>query len=255
MNYLNNIFKEDCNEFMKKLPSECIDYCIADFPYNISNFKNSVTKKGNNYTNGSFGEWDKWDTQTDYLMWVFKTCAEIKRVLKPNASCLFFFALKQAGWIGYELERRSMFVYKSPIIWQKVNPIPHLRKTGFRSTFEHGLWMINSSEKYIDDYKAVIKPRTFNFLTQAEMCNVMPYAIGNKETFHKTEKPHQLINRMIRVFTNENDIILDPFMGSGCTAVESIKLKRRFTGTELSPEYFQLCQNRIKDELQKAQLF
>ncbi len=182
MEYENKVFKMDCNEFMKQLPEASVDFCIADFPYNISNFKNSVTKKGNNYTSGDFGDWDKWDTQEEFLNWVFLTCTNIKRILRPNASCLFFFANKQAGWIAYELERRSLFVYKSPIIFMKKNPLPHLRKTGFRSAFEHGLWMINSEESYIDSYGAVVKPRTFNFLEQKEMCNVMGYSIGKKET-------------------------------------------------------------------------
>ena len=94
-------------------------------------------------------------------------------MLKPLASCLFFFGNKLAGWIAYELERRGIFVYKSPIIWVKNNPLPHIRKTGFRSSFEHAVWLINSQEKNIGNANIVIKSKVFNFQKQEEMMNVV----------------------------------------------------------------------------------
>ena len=246
---LNKIYQGDCIEVMKTMPENSIDYCIADFPYNISNYGNSITKKGNNFVKGDFGEWDKWEDMEEYLDWVFDVSKEIQRLLKPLASCLFFFDSRQAGWISYELERRGIFVYKSPIIWVKNNPIPHLRKTGFRSSFEHGSWLINSQERYIGNAKIVIKPKIFNFQEQVEMMNVMKYNIGKKETKHPTEKPLELTSRFIKIFTNENNLVLDPFLGSGTTAVACKHLKRNYIGIELNPEYIKLARQRLRQEI------
>ena len=236
----------DCLELMKMLPDKSIDYCIVDFPYNISNYGNSITKKGNKFVKGDFGEWDKWEDMEVFLSWVFQISKEIQRILKPLASCLFFFDNRQAGWISYELERRGIFVYKSPIILVKNNPIPHLRKSGFRSSFEHGTWLINSQERYIGNAKIVIKPKTFNFQEQEEMMNVMRYNIGQNLTEHPTEKPLKIIQRFINIFTNESDLIFDPFMGSFTTAIAAESLGRRWIGTELSENYCRIGEERIK---------
>jgi len=242
----NKILLGDCLEELKKFPDGCVDYCIADFPYNISNYGNSITKKGNNFIKGDFGEWDKWDDMEEYLKWVFKISKEIQRVLKPLASCLFFFDNRQAGWIAYELERRGIFIYKSPIIWIKNNPIPKIRKIGFRSSFEHAVWLINSQERYIGNATITIKSKVFNFQEQIEMMNVMKYNIGQKESKHPTEKPLILTKRMINIFTNENDIILDPFLGSGTTAVAAKTLDRNYIGIEKEIKYITIAKERLK---------
>jgi len=56
---------------------------------------------------------------------------------------VLFFGYRQASWIAYELERRKLFTFRSPIIFNKTNPMPHLRKTGFRSCMEMGVWLVN----------------------------------------------------------------------------------------------------------------
>mgnify|MGYP003381797295 FL=1 len=94
-----------------------------------------------------------------------------------------------------------------PLIWVKDNPMPSVKRTTFRSAYEMGLWLIN-------DGGAFKPPRTFNFLTQARMRNVMSYLIGRdgaKRTGHPTEKPELLTRRLVEIFTNEGDIVLDSF--------------------------------------------
>jgi len=91
--------------------------------------------------------------------------------------------------------------------------MPSVKKTSFRSAYEMGLWLVN-------DGGAFAQPRTFNFLNQAWMRNVMGYLIGrdgHKRTGHPTEKPELLTRRLIEVFTNEGDIVLDSFAGGGTT--------------------------------------
>ena len=243
---INKIINGDSLDFMKTLPDKCIDFVCADFPYNISNYWNSITKKWNNFVKWDFWEWDKWDNMEVFLDWVFEVCIELQRITKPLWSMVLFFDNRQAGWIAYELERRGILVYKWPLNLIKINPLPHLKKTWFRSSFEHWVWMINSQERYIWNANIVIKPKVFNFLEQEEMKNCMNYVIWIKETEHTTEKPLHIVERLIRIFTNEGDLVFDPFMWSWTTAKACINIKRNYLWCEIDKKHIEIINKRIK---------
>lgn len=90
------------------------------------------------------------------------------------------------------------------------------------------------------------KPNIFNFLTQQEMVNTMPYLIGRKCTEHPTEKPLYAIKRILQTNSNQDSLILDPFMGSGTTGVACAELHRRFIGIEINEAYFNIAKRRIE---------
>jgi len=127
-----------------------------------------------------------------------------------------------------------------PLIWVKDNPQPSYKKTSFRSSYEMGLWLINDGAKFAS-------PRTFNFLTQARMRNVMSYLIGRdgyKRTQHPTEKPELLTRRLIEIFTNEGDIVLDTFAGGGTTGVAAFKAGRNAISIEREANYIAMIEKR-----------
>ena len=226
----------NCITEMKKLPDESVDLTVTDPPYNISNYGNSLTKKGSKIVTADFGEWDKWDSQEEYFDWCIRMVKELDRVTKPKGSAYIFWDNHYQGHITYLIEKNTGFQQKCPIILRKVNPIPHVRKTNFRSSFEMLTLYVKDEDK---------KPKTFNFLSQKEMCNVMDYAIGKKATTHPTEKPLPMISRFVRISSNKNDLVLDPFLGSGTTACACKELGRQFIGIEISPEYFKMAEQRI----------
>lgn len=129
--------------------------------------------KGNKIVRADFGEWDKWDTKEEYFDFVFKVCQEYQRILKPNASLVLFFGYRYAGWLSYEFERRGMFSFRHPIIFNKLNPQRHYNEQGFRSCHEFGVWLVNDGGNFH-------RPRTFNFLGQSKMKNVLHYRIGKE---------------------------------------------------------------------------
>ena len=218
---IHKIVHADCLEAMKKIPDNFIDFICADFPYNISN-NPWLTMRWDKIVKADFWEWDKWDNQESYLDFVFEVCKEYKRILKPKASLVLFFGYCHAGWIAYELEKRGLFSFRVPIIFSKVNPMPHIRENGFRSCYEIGVWLVNDCWKFT-------RPKTFNFLDQARMKNVLSYRIGkygNKQSNHPTEKPEALIGFLVAVFTNPWDVVLDSFAGGGTTGVASYKKGR-----------------------------
>lgn len=243
--FINRIMTIDCLEYLKMLDDKSVDFVLSDFPYNISGYGNSLTKRGNDIVPGDFGEWDKWSSMSEYIEWVNTVIKELIRVTKPRSSLIIFLDNRLAGYIGYDLERKGICKYKSPIILRKVNPIPHIRKTGFRSSFEHAIWLINDNPAQDE----TIKPHTFNFISQKDMCNVIDYAIGQNESGHPTEKPLWVFRNFIKIFSNENDIVLDTFMGSGTTAIASKQSNRRFLGCDTSLDYCKMANERLKQDI------
>ncbi len=232
---------------MKKIPDNRIDFICADFPYNISN-NPWLTMRGNKIVKADFGEWDKWDSQDDYINFVFEVCKEYQRILKPNGSLVLFFSYRYAGWLAYEMERKGMFTFRNPIIFNKTNPQLHYRKNGFRSCHEVWVWLVNDGWNYS-------KPKTFNFLCQSKMKNVLNYKIGKewgKQTNHPTEKPEFLIGGLVEIFTNPNEIVLDSFAGGGTTGVASYKKWRHCISIEKETGFINTIKNRqIRAEMKK----
>lgn len=210
---------------MKNIKDNSIDFICSDFPYNISN-NWWLTKQWNKIVKADFGEWDKWDSDNEYMDFVFEVCNEYQRILKPNASLVLFFSYRYAGWIAYELQRRGLFTFRNPIIFNKTNPQPQYRKNGFRSCHEVGVWLVNDAWNFN-------KPKTFNFLGQYKMKNVLNYEIGrNKQSNHPTEKPEFLIGGLVEIFTNPNEIVLDSFAWGGTTGIASYKKWRHCISIE-----------------------
>lgn len=237
----HKIIQWDCLQVMKKLPNNSIDFICSDFPYNISN-NPGLTMKQDKIAKADFWEWDKWDDLDDYFHFVFKVCKEYKRILKPKANLLLFFSYRYWWWIAYKLEKMGLFTFRTPIILSKSNPLPHFRKTGFRSCYELWLWLVN------DDWK-FRSPKTFNFLWQSIMKNILYYKIGKdwgKQTRHPTEKPEFLTQKLIEVFTNKWDWVLDSFAGWWTTGVASYKSGRNSISIEREPGFIKMIQERQK---------
>ena len=92
---MHRIIQGECLEMMAKIPDRGIDFICADFPYNISG-KGGLTMSGSNLVKADFGDWDKFPSEEAYLEFVFKVCAEYRRILKPNASLVLFFGYRHA---------------------------------------------------------------------------------------------------------------------------------------------------------------
>lgn len=236
-NTVHKVVQWDCLEVMKKLKDNSIDFICSDFPYNISN-NWGLTMRWNKVVKADFGEWDKWDSQDDYINFVFQVCEEYKRVLKPNGSLVLFFSYRYAWWLAYEMQRRWLFSFRNPIIFNKTNPQISYRKNGFRSCHEFWVWLTNDGWNFNT-------PRTFNFLWQSKMKNVLNYEIGkNKQSNHPTEKPEFLIGGLVEVFTNPWEIVLDSFWGGGTTGVASYKKWRHCISIEKEASFIETIKKR-----------
>ena len=226
----------DCLEIMKEFPDEFIDLILTDPPYNIADSNKLTKRKGKIKSNEK--AWgvefkDKWNSIEDYSSWLINTTKLLKKCLKNSGSIILFLDRTYIGYFLFLIEREVKLEFRNKIYFEKINPLPHFRKNNYRSCIEEAIWFTKGTKYY------------FNFLSQKEMRQIFKGSIGKRFTKHPTEKYEWMIEPLITRHSRENDLILDPFIGSGLTAVVCEKLNRRWIGIEINPEYCKITKQRI----------
>lgn len=221
---LNKIYNMDCIEGMKLIKDNSIDLTITDPPYNISKNNNFKTMGRSGI---DFGEWDK---EFD----LFSYMDEVYRILNKNGSFVVFNDWKNLGKIVDYAEILG-FVTKDMIRLEKTNPMPRNRDRRYITDFECAIWFTMPKAKWI-------------FNRQNEGYE-RPKFVGNVEKgLHPTQKNTKLMEWLIKIHSNEQMTILDPFMGSGTTAIACINTNRNFIGFELDKKYCDIANERIAKE-------
>ena len=231
---LGKLYNADCFDILKDMPDKSIDLIITDPPYNISR-QRKFTMKGKTPINLDFGEWDKWETQEEYLDWCKLWLAECHRVLKDTGNILVWH--DKVMPIGYIMSKVG-YKFKNLFSWNKTNPIPSFMKINFLSGFELATWCIK---------KDLQVKATFNFKMQKEMRNYIehPITCGNERTAHPTQKPVKIIKHLIEILSNPNDLVLDIFAGSSTTAVACEELNRQWICVEKEKDYYEISKKRL----------
>lgn len=217
----------DCLELMKDIPDGSIDLILTDPPYNIA-------RKNNFHTMGragiDFGEWDKGFDQVKWLN-------EIPRVLKPNGSVIIFNAWANLGDISRYCEGLGLVV-KDMLRWIKTNPMPRNRDRRYITDYECAVWLVNKNAKWVFHRQSDTYQRPeFKFGVVG----------GNEKTIHPTQKPVELMQQLLQIHSNEGDVVLDPFLGSGTTAVAAVNTNRHYIGFELDEKYFDIACKRLDE--------
>lgn len=227
---LNKIYNEDCLETLKRLPDDCVDLVIADPPYEIVS----------GGSGGCFGV-----EQRDYHKGVkslsdgFENTIldECKRVLKIF-NCYFFCSKDQVLQILLWAKENSMNT--DILCYHKLNPIP------------------TTNNKYLSDTEYIIFMRGAGAYLGGDYGSKKKYFLQNnsKSDFeHPTVKPLNIIRTLVGNSSKEGDVVYDPFMGSGTTAIAAIIEKRNYIGSEISEEYFEILTKRINYKLSQTSLF
>ena len=229
----NKIHRIDAIEGLKRIPDASVDLVVTDPPYNIA-AADRITMKGGTpiSTMKAWGAWDSFHP-FDYDVLIMQVISECYRVLKPGGAFYMFTAREQNGFFVRKAVERG-FTYRNQLAIVKKNPLPSLSKTNWRSAFELCMYLTKG------------KPRVFNFLSQAECKNAFPYPNSRRLTKHPTEKPLTFIRLLIRASSDEGELVLDPFMGSGTTAVAAKELDRNYLGFELDADYIKMAKARLK---------
>ena len=233
--FIDKFLCGDAVSILKKIPDESLDLAITSPPYNL---KNST---GNGMKDGRGGKWasaaliNGYATYNDnmphkeYVKWQREVLTEIMRILKPEGA--FFYNHKWRVQVGLIQDRQDIvqgFPVRQVIIWQRAGGI-NFNRGYFLPTYEV-IYMIAKP-----DFKLVPKANAAGDIW------TFPQEMNNK---HPAAFPVALIDRIIN--STRAEIIIDPFMGSGTTALSSKKLKRNFIGIDIAGEYCELAKERLK---------
>lgn len=229
----NKIYQKDCLEVLSNIATESIDLILTDPPYNISRNR-KFTREGIKDRDHNFGDWDNMEDK-DYYEFLAKVWKESRRILKPYGQLLTF---GPRNW-EYEKVIDDYFTIKRALVWHKPNPTPQFMKISYLTSYEKIIWAVKNNDH--------LTKFTFNFERQNEMHDFFeaPITAGKERFEHPTQKPLSLIRKLIRIHSDKGDMVLDPFMGSGTTAVACQLLSRDFIGAELEDEYFDIMKQRL----------
>ena len=243
----------DTFEILSLMKPESVDVIFADPPYFLSN--NGITCKSGKMVSVNKAEWDKFTFDDNTVIakhnynrrWI-NIC---KRVLKPNGTIWVSGTLHNIFSVGMALEEEGFKIINN-ITWQKTNPPPNLACRCFTHSTETILW----AKKDVKNIRY-----TFNYKLMKElnggkqMKDVWTGSLTKKSEKiygkHPTQKPEYLLERIIQASTNKNDIVLDPFCGSGTTGVAALRNGCLFLGIDNNDSYLKIAQQRLKAEMYK----
>ena len=226
--------KGECVGILKKMPDKSVDMIFADPPYNLSG-KNHITCKNGRKVNCNKGIWDMIE---DIDKFNYDWIKECMRVLKEDGTIWISGTLHNHPSVGFLLKKMGYWIIND-IIWFKPNGPPQLQPNRLAPSTEL-IWLASKNKKYYFDYK---KAKELN--EGKQMRNLWIITAKRHITTHPTEKPEELLERVILLGSKEGEIILDPFMGSGTTGAVAKRLNRNFIGIEIDDEYFEIAKNRI----------
>lgn len=223
MKELDRIYNEDCLEGMKAIPDRSIDLIVTDPPYEIDE-KGAGFHKNRDYMKTIEKAGLSKGFNTECLV-------EMERIMKATNIYLFCNKNQLRMYFDFYKDKNCDL-----LVWHKLNPIPVVNNK-YLSDLEYIFFARDKGVKVYGDYSTLSKVYKSNV---------------NKEDLnlwgHPTIKPIPLLRKLISNSSNEGDLICDPFLGSGSTAVAAIKEKRHYIGFEINPDYYKIATKRIHAE-------
>lgn len=247
----------DSFKLLKKINNFSIDFIFADPPYFLSS--GGISCKNGKQVIVDKGEWDLTKSILDRIRFHRKWIGLCRNILKNDGTIMISSTLHSVYAIGVALEMEGFSIINN-IIWRKTNPAPNLACRCFTHSTETIIWarkIINSKKKgkHYFDYQAMKSENggkqmkdVWEFDAEPELFEISTTSKKEKKYgYHPTQKPIALMERIIKASTKENDIILDPFNGSGTTGIACHKLKRKYIGIDYNKEYLEITKKRYEE--------
>ena len=252
----NVIYNENCIKTLNtKIDADSIDLIFADPPYNLSG--NGLKWTGNK----TGGDWymvnENWDKMTapEYVLFTQKWIEACSKVLKNTASIYIACSYHNIAEVIIILKRLN-FKINNIITWYKTNAMPNMTKRVFTHSTEFVIWAVKGSG-WIFNYEVMkeinLEKQKDGSLKQMRDLWELPLVQGKErlrsddgKALHPTQKPEEILKRIILISSQKNDIVLDPFLGSGTTTYVAKKYGRQWIGIEKDKKYFKIAQQRMQ---------
>jgi site-specific DNA-methyltransferase (adenine-specific) len=230
----------DCLEKMKEIESDSISCIVTSPPYNKKGLTGKI-KPGNQIWkkfNIDYNSYDDNLSEDEYHHWMIELLNEMCRIIKTDGSIFFNHKPRRHNNRSYLptdfISKSNLNLYQL-IIWDRLSS-PNIRKDILLPCTEHIYWLTKSKPKVFKD--------NLDKEFHSEVWKISP----EKNTKHPAPFPQKLVENCILLSTVESDLVFDPFLGSGTTAITSKKLNRDFIGIEIDETYFKLTQERLQDK-------
>lgn len=245
----NQIIQGDCIEVMKTMPPASVDLIFADPPYNLQ-LQHELHRPNMTKVDAVTDKWDQFDSYQSYDEFTRSWLSACKSLLKPNGSIWVIGSYHNIFRVGAIMQDLGYW-FLNDVIWIKTNPMPNFRGVRFTNAHETLIWAsTGSGRSYTFNHQAM---KVLNGGKQMRSdWWLLPLATGaervrdeNGIKGHSTQKPEALLYRVILSSSKPGDLVMDPFLGSGTTAVVAKRLHRKWIGIERESKYIQLAQKRI----------
>lgn len=254
---IDQIILGDCIEVLKSLPDESVDLIFADPPYNLQ-LNQELWRPNLTLVDAVDDDWDQFADFESYDKFSQSWLAECRRILKSDGSIWVIGSYHNIFRLGYLMQNLGYW-FLNDVVWVKTNPMPNFRGVRFTNAHETLIWACKHKKgKYKFNYHAM---KDLNDGLQMRSDWQIPLCTGaerikiNGKKAHSTQKPEALLYRVILSSTDPEDIILDPFFGTGTTGAVAKKLNRHWIGIEINPRYVKLAEERIdsikEDEIEE----
>ena len=240
------LYQGDCLEILSSIPESSVDLVFADPPYFLSN--GGITCHAGKMVSVNKGAWDK--SQGPDANHAFNTAwlAACQRILKPNGSIWVSGTSHVIHSVGFAMQQLG-FKLLNDISWVKPNPPPNLSCRYFTHATETLIWAAKDKKsRHTFNYK-LMKEANCGKQMKSVWEIRPPESWEKKFGKHPTQKPVALLERILLASTNDGDLVLDPFCGSGTTLVAAFHLRRHALGCELSAEFLSLSLRRLCSNL------
>jgi len=239
----------DCAAEMAKLPADTVDLVFADPPYNLQ-LASDLKRPDDSKVDAVDDDWDKFASFAAYDEFTKSWLTACKRVMKPAATIWVIGSYHNIFRVGAIMQDLGFWILND-VIWRKSNPMPNFRGRRFTNAHETLVWASRdpAAKGYTFNYETL---KAGNEDIQVRSDWTLPLCTGEErlkgrdgKKLHPTQKPEALLARVLLSSSRVDDLVLDPFCGTGTTGAVAKKLGRRFVGYERDPSYAKAAEKRI----------
>ena len=251
------LYHEDCLKILEQLPEDSVDMIFADPPYMLSN--GGFTVHAGKRVSVNKGKWDVSNGLKKDFEFHFNWIKACKRVLKSNGTIWISGTYHSIHECGFALQVAGYKILND-ISWYKPNASPNLSCRYFTASHETLIWAAKDKRtKHTFNYKEMREGDWSNdFLKRPNKQMRSVWAINTPNSWekkfgkHPTQKPFDLLKRIVLASTNKEEIVLDPFTGSSTTGLAAIMLNCKFIGVDKEKKYLELSKKRFKDFVKES---